>query len=223
MRPTTLLTLLALPIIALAASITSGQSYKITNSKGGTVVDLSAGDNTSIIGWPYHEGSNQQVCISSPVVRRFLHEGILGHFIVKPSFVTDTDRLHLQWTLDWAGDGWNFRSLSTGKYISLGGADAANGARLVAETDPFTWHIWTDEEVEGAYRIFVPDTHQNFDLYNHGDSTPGTPITTWYTWDGEHQTWQFDEGESSFVARPAYLAAPLPDPPRLTVYSLMPS
>ncbi|KAL1686543.1 hypothetical protein GGG16DRAFT_128635 [Schizophyllum commune] len=172
MRPTTLLTLLALPIIALAASITSGQSYKITNSKGGTVVDLSAGDNTSIIGWPYHEGSNQQ-----------------------PSFVTDTDRLHLQWTLDWAGDGWNFRSLSTGKYISLGGADAANGARLVAETDPFTWHIWTDEEVEGAYRIFVPDTHQNFDLYNHGDSTPGTPITTWYTWDGEHQTWQFDEGE----------------------------
>ncbi|KAI4527729.1 hypothetical protein K525DRAFT_231673 [Schizophyllum commune Loenen D] len=157
MRPTTLLTLLALPIIALAASITSGQSYKITNSKGGTVVDLSAGDNTSIIGWPYHEGSNQQ------------------------------------WTLDWAGDGWNFRSLSTGKYISLGGADAANGARLVAETDPFTWHIWTDEEVEGAYRIFVPDTHQNFDLYNHGDSTPGTPITTWYTWDGEHQTWQFDE------------------------------
>ncbi|KAL1662849.1 hypothetical protein GGF50DRAFT_58061 [Schizophyllum commune] len=193
MRPTTLLNLLALPIIALAASITSGQSYKITNSKGGTVVDLSAGDNTSIIGWPYHEGSNQQV-------------RILEHFIVKPSFVTDTDRLHLQWTLDWAGDGWNFRSLSTGKYISLGGADAANGARLVAVTDPFTWHIWTDEEVEGAYRhlpyystilstIFVPDTHQNFDLYNHGDSTPGTPITTWYTWDGEHQTWQFDEGE----------------------------
>ena len=47
MRSTTLLTMLALPVIALAASITSGQSYKITNSKGGTVVDLSAGDNTS--------------------------------------------------------------------------------------------------------------------------------------------------------------------------------
>lgn len=69
-----------------------------------------------------------------------------------PSAATHTNCLHLQWTLDWAGDGWNFRSLSTGKYISLGGADAANGARLVAETDPFTWHIWTDEQVEGAYR-----------------------------------------------------------------------
>lgn len=82
MRPTTLLTLLALPVIALAATITSGQSYKITNSKGGTVVDLSAADNTSstssssysrmllltyfiVIGWPYHEGSNQQVRSSS--------------------------------------------------------------------------------------------------------------------------------------------------------------
>ncbi|KAL1674246.1 hypothetical protein EV122DRAFT_293580 [Schizophyllum commune] len=187
MRPTTLLTLLALPVLALAASITSGQSYKITNSKGGTVVDLSAGDNTSIIGWPYHEGSNQQLCARH---RPRLRSRPYSTFVA-----TDTNRLHLQWTLDWAGDGWNFRSLSTGKYISLGGADAANGARLVAETDPFTWHIWTDEEVEGAYRIFVPDTHQNFDLYNHGDSTPGTPITTWYTWDGEHQTWQFDEGE----------------------------
>ncbi|KAL1721564.1 hypothetical protein EV715DRAFT_271180 [Schizophyllum commune] len=212
MRPTTLLTLLALPVIALAASITSGQSYRITNSKG-------------VIGWPYHEGSNQQVRLPIKSYNLFvLYTPAFTSPRPTMSFVaTDTNLLHLQWTLDWAGDGWNFRSLSTGKYISLGGADAANGARLVAETDPFTWHIWTDEEVEGAYRIFVPDTHQNFDLYNYGDSTPGTPITTWYTWDGEHQTWQFDEGESSFVARPAYLAAPLSDPPRLTVYSLMPS
>ena len=81
-----------------------------------------------------------------------LHEGHPKRFTVKPSTATETNRLYIQWTVDWAGDGWNFRSLSTGKYISLGGAEAANGARLVAETDPFTWHIWTDEEVEGAYR-----------------------------------------------------------------------
>ncbi|KAL1741633.1 ricin B lectin domain-containing protein [Schizophyllum fasciatum] len=167
MRPTALFsTLLALPTLALAASITSGQSYKITNSKAGTVVDLSAGDNSSVIGWPYHGGSNQH------------------------------------WTLDWAGEGWNFRSLATGEYIGLAGdatdegADSiADGTRLEATADAFTWHIWTDPEVEGAYRIFAPNTNQVFDLYGHGDATPGTPITTWYTWDAAHQAWAFDEGE----------------------------
>ncbi|TRM66805.1 ricin B lectin domain-containing protein [Schizophyllum amplum] len=137
-------------------SINSGMSYRITNSKAGTVVDLSAMDNTSVIGWPYHSGSNQH------------------------------------WTLDWAGNGWHFRSLSTGKYLSLGGADAADGAALVGATEPFLWHIWTDDNVQGAFRIFVPNTYQNLDLYNYGNTTPGTPITTWYSWNGEHQTWRFD-------------------------------
>jgi len=44
------------------------------------------------------------------------------------------------------------------------------------------------------YRIFAPSTQFNFDLYGHGDPTPGTPITTWYKWSGIHQTWRFELG-----------------------------
>lgn len=62
--------LLALPLALASAiprshlvtrdTISSGQTYKITNVKSGTVVDLSAGDNTTIIGYPDHDGSNQR-------------------------------------------------------------------------------------------------------------------------------------------------------------------
>ena len=39
----------------------SGRAYAIINYKGGTCADLSGGDNTSIIGYEYHGGDNQQV------------------------------------------------------------------------------------------------------------------------------------------------------------------
>lgn len=38
----------------------SGQVYKLTNVLGGTVVDLSGGDNKSIIGYSDHNGPNQR-------------------------------------------------------------------------------------------------------------------------------------------------------------------
>ncbi|KAJ7741020.1 hypothetical protein B0H16DRAFT_49119 [Mycena metata] len=41
--------------------VQSGLTYRITNAKAGTVVDLSGGDNRSIIGYPYHAGPNQHV------------------------------------------------------------------------------------------------------------------------------------------------------------------
>ncbi|EGN97615.1 carbohydrate-binding module family 13 protein [Serpula lacrymans var. lacrymans S7.3] len=41
------------------ASIRSGQIYKCTNVKGGTTMDLSGGDNKSIIGYGFHSGPNQ--------------------------------------------------------------------------------------------------------------------------------------------------------------------
>jgi len=62
--------LLALPLSLVSAiprahlatrdNIQIGGTYTIINVKAGTVVDLSAGDNTSIIGYPYHGGSNQK-------------------------------------------------------------------------------------------------------------------------------------------------------------------
>ncbi|KZP12731.1 carbohydrate-binding module family 13 protein [Athelia psychrophila] len=42
-------------------TIVDNKTYKITNGKAtGIVVDLSAGDNTSIIGYPDHDGDNQK-------------------------------------------------------------------------------------------------------------------------------------------------------------------
>ncbi|KAH8827053.1 ricin B-like lectin [Flagelloscypha sp. PMI_526] len=41
-------------------TIEGDKTYKITNVKSGTVVDLSAYDGKSIIGYPWHNGTNQQ-------------------------------------------------------------------------------------------------------------------------------------------------------------------
>ncbi|KAI9566642.1 carbohydrate-binding module family 13 protein [Boletus coccyginus] len=42
------------------ACIQSGHKYALINVKGGTALDLSGGDNRSIIGFPYHGGPNQE-------------------------------------------------------------------------------------------------------------------------------------------------------------------
>ena len=42
--------------------------YSLVNAKGGTALDLSGGDNKSIIGFPVHDGTNQQVSLAKNVV-----------------------------------------------------------------------------------------------------------------------------------------------------------
>ncbi|KAJ7437864.1 ricin B-like lectin [Mycena galericulata] len=135
--------------------VQSGGTYRILNAKAETAMDLSGGDNKSIIGYPYHNGENQH------------------------------------WTLTWTGDSWTFRSASSGLYLGLDGPPA-DGTHLVATSTPFQFDIWHDEKNTQNYRIFVPNTSYNFDLYGDGDSTPGTPITLWYRWAGIHQTWSFE-------------------------------
>ena len=41
----------------------------------------------------------------------------------------------------------------------------------------------------------MPNTRQNVDLTNYGDSTPGTPVAIWGRWEAENQTWRFEKGE----------------------------
>ncbi|KAJ7724854.1 ricin B-like lectin [Mycena metata] len=135
--------------------VQSGLTYRITNAKAGTVVDLSGGDNRSIIGYPYHAGPNQH------------------------------------WMVTWTGHAWTIRSLSSGLYLSLGGTPG-DGTPLIATSTPFEFDIWHDETDKANYRIFVPNTKLNLDLYNDGNPTPGTPITLWYQWAGIHQTWKFE-------------------------------
>ena len=42
--------------------IEAGKTYKVTNAKGGTVLDLSGGQESSpITGYAFHDGENQKV------------------------------------------------------------------------------------------------------------------------------------------------------------------
>ena len=41
--------------------------------------------------------------------------------------------------------------------------------------------------------IFVRDSHFNVDLSDHGNATPGTPVTIWGKWEGENQVWRFEQ------------------------------
>jgi len=44
------------------------------------------------------------------------------------------------------------------------------------------------------YSIFVQGgCNQNVDLSDHGNATPGTPVTLWGHWSGENQVWRFQE------------------------------
>jgi hypothetical protein len=140
----------------MTAQVNSGSTYVIQNVKSGTVMDLSAFDNTTVIGWPANGGKNQQ------------------------------------WTMGWTGKAWTFKSGSTGLFLAVSGT-AADGAKLVSSSTPFEWHIWRADNDPNTFRVFVPFTHQNIDLFNQGDPTPGTPITTWWTWEGLHQTWKFTQ------------------------------
>ncbi|TFK38583.1 ricin B-like lectin [Crucibulum laeve] len=140
--------------------VQSGLTFRITNAKSGTVVDLSGTDRQSVTGWPSHGGDNQK------------------------------------WTVNWTGSGWTLRNVWSGLYLGLNGSPA-DGTRIVGVTTPVEWHIWHDTVNNSTYRIFVPNTHFNLDLYAQGNASPGNPITLWYTWNGVHQTWKFDRGTYS--------------------------
>ncbi|KAF8151501.1 ricin B-like lectin [Crassisporium funariophilum] len=142
----------------MTANVDGGATYVITNVKAGTALDLSAGDQRTVTGWPVNGGTNQK------------------------------------WTTEWTGKSWTFRSGSTGKYLGIEGTPA-NGLSIVAVAAPFEWHIWRDEADQNTFRIFVPFTRQNLDLFGNGRTAPGTPITLWAKWAGVHQTWKFTRSE----------------------------
>lgn len=62
-------------------------------------------------------------------------------------------------------------------------------------------YIWLDNPVVNKYwsksffSFFIHNTHYNIDLNNWGATTPGEPITLWWTWEGVHQTWKVESRE----------------------------
>ncbi|KAL0948452.1 hypothetical protein HGRIS_011025 [Hohenbuehelia grisea] len=138
------------------ANVYSGGTYIFVNAKAGNCLDLSGGDNFSIIGYDNHGGDNQK------------------------------------WRLESDGSGWHIQNVGTGKYLAVDGF-AGDGTPVIARDEPFTWDIWPDEEDGNLNRIFVPNTRQNIDLSDHGNPTPGQPITLWDKWEGRNQCWHFQE------------------------------
>jgi len=141
------------------ARIQSGGLYKFINAKGGTVIDLSGGDNRSIIGYPETGGPNQA------------------------------------WVFEQTSDGpWTIRSVSSGKFLGVEG-NYCDGVQVVAVDSPFRWDIWPDEQNPGHYRFFVPNTQFVLDLADHGNPTPGTPVTLWTQWEGTNQSWSVEPAQ----------------------------
>ncbi|KAF7986859.1 hypothetical protein HWV62_12586 [Athelia sp. TMB] len=137
----------------IMVQLQSGQIYKFTNVVGETVIDLSGGDNRSIIGYGDHNGPNQR------------------------------------WIFDKTDSGWTIKSAGSGQFLGLD-REPENGVQVVAIGTPFSWEIKEDSEDKSVYRVFVPGTKYNLDLADHGNKTPGTPVTVWGHWHGKNQTWR---------------------------------
>jgi len=64
----------------------------------------------------------------------------------------ETDHLSFpQWTLNWTGKSWTFRSAATGTYLGIEGTPS-DGLPIVAVSTPFEWHIWRDSANPDTFR-----------------------------------------------------------------------
>jgi len=144
-------------ITSYTAEMVNPGTYTIKNVKGGTALDLSGGDNRSIIGFSFHGQGNQQWEVSER-------------------------------------DGNNevtIKSVATGKYLSID-QQPSNGIPVIASDNAQKWRIANDEHNGNAFRVYYPGTEFNFDLQDHGNSTPGTLIQLWEKTPGKGQTWYFE-------------------------------
>ncbi|EAU83564.2 hypothetical protein CC1G_07937 [Coprinopsis cinerea okayama7 len=173
---------LALALYAFTVEkIQDGRTYAIRNIKSGTVVEV-AKDNKS----------SASFLVSNRLGEVVQHRHVeLTMFVIIVVGNVLNSAPNQKWTTNWTGKGWTLRSVASGQYLSIAGPPA-NGTKLVLSAAAFEWHIWHDEVYPGVYRIFVPYTTQNLDLYNYGDFAPGTPVTLWNRWEGAHQLWDFD-------------------------------
>jgi len=58
-------------------------------------------------------------------------------------------------------------------------------AKVITNSIPRRWIL--------SSSIFVHDSKLNVDLSDHGNPTPGTPVTIWGKWEGENQVWRFEQ------------------------------
>ncbi|KAI0046359.1 carbohydrate-binding module family 13 protein [Auriscalpium vulgare] len=89
------------------------------------------------------------------------------------------------------GGPWTIRSVSSGKYLGVGG-DIRNGEAVIAVDKPYRFDVLPDDKHPEAYRIYVHDTQYNIDLYG-GDPIPRTPVIIWGKWPGDNQVWRLSD------------------------------
>ncbi|CAE7127000.1 unnamed protein product [Rhizoctonia solani] len=122
-------------------------------------LDLSGGDGTSIISFPWHGGDNQKwEFIPADNGHYHIRNAQQGKYITFPDEPNDGKQVI-------ATDGpreWEVRL----------GHEGVN-----------------DKDEQVSVRIFVPGTEQNLDLTNHGDITPGNPVQLWSRTPGQGQAW----------------------------------
>ena len=112
--------------------------YTITNVKSGTALDLSGGDNRSIIGFDFHGQGNQQVSNSLNQDDRRLQ--------------TSYRNFILQWSIQKKDCGYTIRGLSTGKFLSYEGSNLRDAVKVIAADGEKIWEIYADNKNPSAYR-----------------------------------------------------------------------
>ncbi|CAE6449969.1 unnamed protein product [Rhizoctonia solani] len=123
-------------------------------------MDLSGGDNQSIIAFGWHGGDNQKW--------EFIPAGNGNYHIknaVQDKYITFPDEPN------------------DGKQVI-----ATDGPREWEVRVGEEGHDDRENERK-SIRIFVPGTNQNLDLTNHGDITPGNPVQLWEQTPGQNQAW----------------------------------
>ncbi|OAX34812.1 carbohydrate-binding module family 13 protein [Rhizopogon vinicolor AM-OR11-026] len=141
------------------ACIQDQHTYTLTNCEGGTVLDLSGGDNRSIIGYHDHGGPNQ-----SWIFQRddsgdniwYIKSAGSGQFLGMEGHINDIR------------DGTKVVAVSSPFRWNIEDSDISG--------------------VQGI-RILAHGTVFSVDLSDHGNSTEGTKVELWGRWTGPNQIW----------------------------------
>ncbi|KAF9260006.1 hypothetical protein L218DRAFT_622310 [Marasmius fiardii PR-910] len=137
-------------------------TYKIMNVKGGTVIDISGADGTSVIAFTDrdHDDSNQQV---KTKFHRSFQETLTSWKTV------------FKWTFDRFGAGYSIRSVRNGAYLSVNRRDPI-GKPIESGFYPVSWELQAYDLQNNIYQIAWPGSGLVFDLRNDGNPAPSNRI-----------------------------------------------
>ncbi|KAH7317533.1 ricin B lectin domain-containing protein, partial [Rhizoctonia solani] len=127
-------------------------------------IDLSGGDEQSVIAFGWHGGDNQKWKFEDSGNGLYHIQNVkYGKYLTFPDEPNDGKQV-----------------------IATDGPREWEVPRIYSVSTTFL-SIMTHDSQQGS--IFVPGTNQNLDLTNHGDITPGNPVQLWARTPGKGQAW----------------------------------